>query len=172
MENKRLYRSVRDSQIAGVCGGIADYFNLDPILVRVVFVILVLAGGGGLLAYLILWVVVPRNPEPWFQQMNSNTATPGAAPSDAPGTGNETHYESRSNSPWNVEANLEMEKRRHGRGPMIGGLVLITLGVLFLLDRLLPNVNFHDFWPVILIVIGLALLGGSFSHLKKNNDEL
>jgi phage shock protein PspC (stress-responsive transcriptional regulator) len=161
MENKRLYRSVRDSQIAGVCGGIADYFSVDPILVRVVFVILALVGGGGVLAYLILWVVVPRNPEPWFQQVNN--------PENPTDSSFENRSETRPNSPWEMEP----DKRKNTRGPMIGGLVLITLGVLFLLDRLVPSINFHDFWPVILIVIGAALLGGSYSRIKKEkNDEL
>lgn len=49
--------------IAGVCGGLAEYFDVDPVLVRIIALILVLSAGGGLLAYLILWIVVPENPE-------------------------------------------------------------------------------------------------------------
>jgi phage shock protein C len=57
---KRLYRSQTDKKIAGVCGGIAEYFDIDPTLVRVIFVILLLPGGlPGLLPYLVLWVVIP-----------------------------------------------------------------------------------------------------------------
>lgn len=160
MENKRLYRSVRDKQIAGVCGGIAEYFSIDPILVRVVFVILALGAGGGLLAYLVLWIIVPRNPEPWFQNMKN----PGPATGEDPATG----PENKPYSPWDPQNN----PNRPGRGALIGGLVLITLGVLFLLDRLLPNIDFTDYWPVILIVIGLALIGGNFALPKKKDNEL
>lgn len=61
---KRLYRSRNDRMIAGVCGGIAEYFDIDPVLVRIIAVILLLPGGfPGLIPYLILWVVVPEAPE-------------------------------------------------------------------------------------------------------------
>jgi phage shock protein C len=60
---KKLYRSRRDRKIAGVCGGIAEYFDVDPVLVRIIAFILLLPGGlPGLLPYLILWFVVPENP--------------------------------------------------------------------------------------------------------------
>jgi len=60
---KRLYRSTKDKMIAGVCGGIAEYFDIDPVIVRVVFVILLLPGGlPGLLPYIILWIIVPVHP--------------------------------------------------------------------------------------------------------------
>lgn len=64
MEYKRLYRSNRDAMLGGVCGGLADYFNLDPTIVRLLFVLLafVTAFAPVFLIYLILWVVVPRNP--------------------------------------------------------------------------------------------------------------
>jgi phage shock protein C len=59
---KRLYRSRRDRSLAGVCGGIADYFGWDPTLVRVAWIILTLLGGSGILLYLIMWVVMPEAP--------------------------------------------------------------------------------------------------------------
>jgi phage shock protein C len=67
MENyKRLYRSNKDSMLGGVAGGLAEYFNVDPTIVRLVFVLLAFVSVGfpmGLI-YLILWVVIPRNPNP------------------------------------------------------------------------------------------------------------
>ena len=61
-QSKRLYRSREDHMIAGVCAGIAEYFDVDPTLIRIIFVLLALAGGPGLLAYLILWVIIPERP--------------------------------------------------------------------------------------------------------------
>lgn len=62
-EVKRLYRSRDDRMIAGVCGGLAEYFNVDPVIVRIIFFILLLPGGlPGLLPYIILWIVVPEKP--------------------------------------------------------------------------------------------------------------
>ncbi len=63
---KRLSRSTRDSKIAGVCGGIAEYFDIDPTLVRVIWVALsVVPGGiiGGGLAYLLAWLIIPKSVE-------------------------------------------------------------------------------------------------------------
>lgn len=59
---KKLMRSWTDRKIAGVCGGLAEYFDLDPTLLRVVWVLLVLCAGTGLLAYIVMWIVVPSAP--------------------------------------------------------------------------------------------------------------
>jgi phage shock protein PspC (stress-responsive transcriptional regulator) len=60
---KKLYRSKKNRMIAGVCGGIAEYFSLDPIIVRLITLLLVLSAGGGLIAYIIAWIVVPEEPD-------------------------------------------------------------------------------------------------------------
>ncbi|MEJ2348727.1 MAG: PspC domain-containing protein [Anaerolineales bacterium] len=62
-EYKRLYRSREDRMIAGVCGGLGDYFGIDPTLVRLLFVFAALFYGPGILAYLILMLVVPEEPQ-------------------------------------------------------------------------------------------------------------
>ena len=59
---KKLYRSRTDSMIAGVCGGLAEYFDIDASLVRVGAVLFTLAWGSGLLAYVILWLIVAQKP--------------------------------------------------------------------------------------------------------------
>jgi phage shock protein C len=60
---KRLYRSRTDRMIGGVCGGLAEYFDIDPVIIRIIAVILLLPGGlPGLVPYLILWLVVPEAP--------------------------------------------------------------------------------------------------------------
>jgi phage shock protein C len=58
--NKKLYRSQKERMIGGVCGGLAEYFNIDPTLVRLAFVILAIAGGPGILIYLVLLMLVPE----------------------------------------------------------------------------------------------------------------
>jgi phage shock protein C len=59
---RKLYRSRGDRKLAGVCGGLAKYFTVDATLVRVLFVVFALAGGPGLLAYVLLWILVPEEP--------------------------------------------------------------------------------------------------------------
>jgi phage shock protein C len=59
---KRLFRSRDERMISGVCGGIAEYFRVDPTLVRLLFVLFALAGGPGLIAYIVLAIIVPERP--------------------------------------------------------------------------------------------------------------
>lgn len=59
---KRLFRSRYNKRIAGVCGGLGDYFNIDPIWVRIFFIVLFLAGGAAFIAYVIIWLLVPLEP--------------------------------------------------------------------------------------------------------------
>jgi len=62
MEAKKLYRSANNKMIAGVAAGLGEYLNIDPTLVRLGFIVLALMGGPGLVAYLIMWLVVPQAP--------------------------------------------------------------------------------------------------------------
>jgi phage shock protein PspC (stress-responsive transcriptional regulator) len=64
MSDKRLVRNTHDEMVGGVCSGIANYLNIDAVIVRLVFVLLALGGGHGILAYLILWVLMPTDSEP------------------------------------------------------------------------------------------------------------
>lgn len=61
---KRLYRSRDEKIIGGVCGGLGEYLNVDPTLIRLALVFITLFGGAGIIAYLVLWVVVPLAPPP------------------------------------------------------------------------------------------------------------
>ena len=61
--SKRLYRSNENKMLAGVCGGIAEYFDIDPTIVRLAWVLLCPLGGSGILAYIIAAIVIPRCPE-------------------------------------------------------------------------------------------------------------
>ena len=60
--SKKLYRSQSSSMIAGICGGLGEYFNVDPTIVRIAAVLLIFANGMGLLAYIIGWIIIPRHP--------------------------------------------------------------------------------------------------------------
>jgi phage shock protein C len=64
---KRLYRSRDERWLAGVCGGIGDYLDMDPTVIRVIFVLAFFIFGGGLWVYLILWLIIPLNPEDFLE---------------------------------------------------------------------------------------------------------
>lgn len=63
MENvRRLYRSRKDRILGGVCAGIAEYFGVDPALVRIIAILLIIAGGGAIFAYILAWLLIPEEP--------------------------------------------------------------------------------------------------------------
>jgi phage shock protein PspC (stress-responsive transcriptional regulator) len=64
MATKRLTRSLNDRVIAGVCGGLGEYFDIDPVVFRILAVFIFFWGGGGLLLYIILWLVIPEEGNP------------------------------------------------------------------------------------------------------------
>lgn len=57
---KKVYRSKQNRILAGVCGGIGEYFGIDPTLVRIIWIVFILMGGAGILAYLICWLMIPE----------------------------------------------------------------------------------------------------------------
>ena len=153
MEPKRFLRSSTDKKVAGVAGGLAEYFLIDPILVRLLFIILALAGAGvGILAYIILWIITPEKPIDLFSNQNQ-TNMHNQPPSE------EHHQEPKQQPVGSPDF-----PRNPNRGNLIGALVLITLGLLFLADEFMPHVNFGDLWPILLIVIGFGLLLKSFGR--------
>jgi len=89
VQERTLYRSRDDRMLAGVCGGIGEYFALDPTLVRLVFVLLAVFTGIGVLAYIVLWIVVPEQGgrplyEDWKSQPDAQASTEGAPTGAAP----------------------------------------------------------------------------------------
>jgi len=62
-KRKRIYRSGKEKILGGVCGGLGDYFDIDPTIIRLLWVFFALAYGTGILAYLIAWLIIPRNPK-------------------------------------------------------------------------------------------------------------
>ena len=59
---RKLYRSRTNRQVAGVCGGLAEHFNMDATLIRVLFVVLAILGGSGIIIYIAMWIIVPQEP--------------------------------------------------------------------------------------------------------------
>lgn len=162
MEPKRFYRSTTDRVLGGVAAGLAEYFALDPVLIRLLFVIFTLVGGGGVLIYIIFWIVIPEKPL-HLNQPHSNTP---------PAMENQQNPQTEPSSTYSSPASPDPTKGQPAekkRGSLIGGLVLITVGAIFLADEFFPNVDFGDLWPVILIVIGAGLLINTFAKKKSSN---
>jgi phage shock protein C len=150
----RLHRSSKDSMLCGVAGGMAEYFDIDVALMRVAWVLFVLATGGtALLAYIILAVILPKD--------ESRTAEPsGVIRENLESLPDDTAIEIPNEITGTTAAeNGERKARRRN----LLALVLIIVGFLVLLG----NLDFFDFlwwwrwdllWPLVIIAIGVALL--------------
>jgi phage shock protein C len=135
---KKLYRSRHDRMIAGVCGGLAEYFDIDSTLVRLIAVALTIAGGSGILAYIIFWFVVPQRPLDLAAFDNPIQAPPAADTTEP----------------------AEAETNEVSSAALFVGVILTVLGFLFLLGNLISFawLSFSRLWPLVLIAIGIIIV--------------
>jgi phage shock protein C len=155
--NRRLYRSRRDSILGGVAGGVADYFDMDPSIVRVVWAVLALVTGGiFLVLYIVMWIIVPEGPSA-ATVARVATTDPAQAPAEP---GGEPPATDPSGAVQSTDWETHQQRLRRGRsnGAVIFGVILIGLGVWFLVDQYLPAINTDLLWPVALVVLGVVLL--------------
>jgi phage shock protein C len=149
----RLYRSTTDRVLSGVAGGLADLWDLDPALVRVVWAVLVpVTGGVALLAYIVLAIVVPEGPPP----SPSSAAAFGAGPAagaDSPSREVEPVAGDRPNA-----ATTSTRQRGRGSTGLIAGVALILAGAYLLLQEYLPGFEPDRLWPFVLMGVGVVLL--------------
>jgi phage shock protein C len=144
---KKLYRSVTDKMLAGVCGGLAEYFAIDPVIVRLIFVLAVIFGGSGILAYIILWIIIPQKP---YIITPFNTNPPSGDSSSS--------TEEKKSETSNPDMNYVNINKTQSNRSIYAGAFLILLGGIFLLDNFVPHFHFGDFWPLILIGLGFAII--------------
>jgi phage shock protein PspC (stress-responsive transcriptional regulator) len=139
MPAKRIYRNPRNKVIAGVCAGIADYFDIDVTWVRLGFVLAIFASGVGLLAYIIAWIVIPKDES-------------GAGETAQPSPPADSHSAAKDAKPSAQRSRIT----GHTRNAV--GIILILLGILFFMDRNFYWFDFDLFWPAILVVLGIYML--------------
>lgn len=149
MANK-LYRSASDSMLGGVCGGLGEYFDADPNLIRLIFVIFAAITGFGILVYLALWLILPEEGEgakrPLADRVRDGT---DEIADRAKKLGEEVRIRSTT-------------RPSHPKASFVIGLILVVLGVVYLLRNLgipwLSWIAFGTLWPALLILVGAAFL--------------
>jgi phage shock protein PspC (stress-responsive transcriptional regulator) len=172
----RLTRSTRDRMWAGVAGGLAEYLDLDPALVRLIWVLAaVLTGGLAIPIYIVAWIIIPRDNRPpaygsevihdWSHELHNEaqrladearrmaTEVRGAAQARA--------WRSPDAYPPAADPTLTTPpQRQYGRHGRATGVVLVVLGIILLSANagLLRWIDWNILWPVIFIGLGLALL--------------
>jgi phage shock protein C len=130
--SERLYRSVKDSKIGGVCGGLAEYLNTDPTLVRVLFVLFTIFHGAGLIAYIILWIAMPKRP---LEAVTETKPEPSAAIPSGPVPAPPAY-----------------------RSDLYIGLALIAVGAILVLWHLYWWLNFGYIIAAIFVIIGIVMI--------------
>jgi phage shock protein PspC (stress-responsive transcriptional regulator)/uncharacterized integral membrane protein len=144
---KRLARSRTDYMVGGVCGGLGKYFSINSTIVRLVFVLLVISGGSGILLYFVLWIVMPR--EDMLETQN-------------PLNGAEFGRRARQMG----DEMRQVASQPNPRTAQFLGIALVLLGLVYLVQNLhipwLDWFNSQIAWPVVLVVAGVLLLVRAF----------
>ncbi|RQD70318.1 MAG: PspC domain-containing protein [Tindallia sp. MSAO_Bac2] len=170
---KRFYRSREDKKLAGVCGGVAEYFEVDPTLVRLIWVVFTFAGGAGVLAYIIAAIIMPEKP------LNASKASSnrGTYEDDTfievveedeeevkdEGYGKEKKQEDKRTNFEKPGDTRTQDTRKESRGDnnnVAIGLALVVLGSLFFFRNFLRIhwIDFSYIWPLALIIIGVYVI--------------
>jgi phage shock protein C len=173
--SRRLYRSRDDRMLAGVAGGLAELWDADPSLVRVIWVILVpLTGGFALLAYIIMAFVVPEQEDDVAPYPSSATTAVSAEPGPTPAPDGPSAAPSGSTSyppaDWRSARREARAARRdarratwgRGSGGLLIGALLVIAGVYFLVREYIPNIDLNWLWPAALILLGVVVLASAF----------
>ncbi len=145
MEPKKLRRSYKDKMIGGVAGGLGEYFVTDPLIFRILFVVLLFTGGAGFPIYLLMWIFIPKD-LPRFEEQFENPIV-------------------------ERNANWTNTKEKSKNGSIIGGSLLIVIGLFFLLDNFFPWLDFAELWPIALVIAGLAIIKMNYSSGKNKKEN-
>ncbi|RZK42417.1 MAG: PspC domain-containing protein [Pedobacter sp.] len=183
---KKLYRNEHDKMIAGVCSGLATYLQIDATVVRLLFVLTTMfIPGSGLLAYIILWVVVPVNNDPSvrfskFNEYFQNTSrqdsmfnSPNAF-SNPSNSGESTKWNTQNTGPnftMPNSADFNNQPKRNDTGRTVAGLVILVLGIYFLAKEFffIPVwFSIYKLWPLAIVAVGISLI---FKNKRKNEWE-
>jgi phage shock protein PspC (stress-responsive transcriptional regulator) len=156
--NKRLYKSSSDKVLFGVCGGIAEYFDVDSVVIRLLVVVFALTGAG-ILFYIFAAIIMRERFEPGAAY--GRTAGAAYGPGDAETYSNEFYDETaREAGNFDHSAGRERPERPHagGRGPgvMIFGLLLIIIGLFYLINRFVPIFYWIDMRVLLAVLLVLA----------------
>lgn len=145
--NGKLYRSRTDCMVGGVCGGLGAYLGVDPGLVRLFFILLTIGGGAGVPIYLILWVLMPAEPEGAFGAEATIRANASEIAERARTLGGDIRSGARQGNP---------------QAALVVGVALVLFGFVFLAQSLnivwLRWLDFDTIWPILLIGAGAALI--------------
>ncbi len=167
MAEKQLHRSRDDRMLGGVCGGIAEYLDMDPTIVRLLAVLITLVGNvAAVIAYLVMWIAVPEGPsgaalvaaqgrDVTMSEGTERSNAPGPVPDAPPPPPPPPRHATAGASPAHHET---ASGSGRGRGGVWFGAILVLVGVALLVQIFIPAIRLWEFWPVIIIVAGVLMI--------------
>ncbi|RYG11139.1 MAG: PspC domain-containing protein [Chitinophagaceae bacterium] len=182
---KRLHRNMHDKVFSGVSSGLAEYLGYDVMLIRILFVVsAIFTLGTTLLAYIILWIVIPEKYDPTQRFSKFYPGQPvspvdpmfnsGNAFSNPSNTGTQTKWNTENAGPnftMPNQADFNTAPKGNDTGRTVAGLVLILLGCFFLAKKLffIPAwFSIFKLWPLLIVALGISLI---FKNKRKNEWE-
>lgn len=164
---RRLYRSQRNRVLLGVCGGLGEYLNIDPVIIRIIVVLLTLATGGipGILAYIIVALIVPvegssaTSPQESVREnVDDLKRTTSALEQDIRATFGNKEVRKDSSQDSSPESPVSPPSRPAYNFLLILGIIIIGIGVLVILNNFFGFLFWRIFWPALLIAAGLIII--------------
>lgn len=163
---KKLQRSRKHKVFAGLAGGLGEYLDIDPIIVRVIFVLITIFHGVGLIIYIIMWIVIPEEPfDVLFTQQDQNsTENSKKTESEGSNLGSQSVFDEAAKS----VKDMKMDSGS-SNGRVIIGAILILIGLLFLSEKFFPFFDFELVFAIGLIILGISLLLNFFNKSEKSS---
>ncbi|MBS1538695.1 MAG: PspC domain-containing protein [Bacteroidetes bacterium] len=148
---QRAYRLRKGKVIGGVCAGIAEYFDIDPVLLRIGFAVSFFMYGTGFLLYIILLIALPYKDEI-------------------------SEYSTDIDDTENVKSSFDNDYKSNGsnrkaKRNLVGGVILILMGCIFLAHNYIPEIDFSDLWPLLLVAIGATTIYNSMHRSNKQTHS-
>jgi phage shock protein C len=142
-----IYRSEKNKILGGICGGLGEYFGIDPTIIRIIFVLLTIFGGSGILIYLVLWMILPSESQTEF---------------------NKDHIKNNMNEVKEKVQQFAHDIRKGAKDGQVNqpeqrnwlAFIVILLGVIFLLNNFGFGdlINIGKLWPLILVALGVSII--------------
>ncbi len=143
--NSKLYRS-KNETISGVCGGIAEYFSIDPTIIKILWAILtIIKPLYGILGYIVCAAIIPKKTDDYYEY--------------------EADYKVNLKKDDSNNENSTVPKTNQNRNTILIGTILIIIGLVFILKQFIFWFDLDDLWPILLIIAGFYII-----FKKKNNN--
>lgn len=150
---RRLYRSRDKKVVAGIAGGLGEYLDIDPVIIRILIVLITIFHGIGIIIYIVMWIIIPEVP---YNKVNQEKSTEFSDDNENTILQNPGKDEVRDKA---LKSSSNSRK--------VFGVILIFIGVFLLFEKFIPFFDFAFIISISLILLGLAMVFNFFNKSEK-----